>query len=242
MEIKLKLDNFEGPMDLLLHLIGKDELKIYDINISKLIDDYIVVIKEAKNDNLYIKVEFLKMASELLEIKSLSILNKKEKKEKEDDLEQKILEYKMFKDVSLKLKKLENEFNISHNRKVEQEIIKNLDNEIIAETEEMDMSKLTLSRIFNEYKNIFKKKEESILEEKMEINLEPTFSLEDGMKELESILIDKGKIYFAKLFKNDFSRIKIVSYFLAILELYKLNIIDIIEEDQILIQYKRVNI
>ena len=68
MEIKFKLDNFEGPLDLMLHLVEKKELNINSINISAIIDEYMEYIENAKNDNLAIKTEFLLMASELLEI------------------------------------------------------------------------------------------------------------------------------------------------------------------------------
>ena len=70
MDIVLKIDNFEGPLDLLLHLIEKKKLKISEIKISQIIDEYLGVLKEAQEENLHIKVEFLVTASELLEIKA----------------------------------------------------------------------------------------------------------------------------------------------------------------------------
>lgn len=65
MDIVLKIDNFEGPLDLLLHLIEKKKLKISEIKISQIIDEYLGVLKEAQEENLHIKVEFLVTASEL---------------------------------------------------------------------------------------------------------------------------------------------------------------------------------
>ena len=64
MDIVLKIDNFEGPLDLLLHLIEKKKLKISEIKISQIIDEYLGVLKEAQEENLHIKVEFLVTASE----------------------------------------------------------------------------------------------------------------------------------------------------------------------------------
>ena len=80
MELKVKLENFEGPLDLLLYLIEKDKLNIYDISISELIEKYLELIENAKEDNLNVKIEFLIMAAELLEMKSNLLLNKKGKK------------------------------------------------------------------------------------------------------------------------------------------------------------------
>ena len=79
--INVKIDNFEGPLDLLIHLIEKKQMKITEINISQIIDDYLNYIKQQKEENLKIKVEFLIMATDLIEIKAYSILNK-EKKQK----------------------------------------------------------------------------------------------------------------------------------------------------------------
>ena len=79
--IQIRIDNFEGPLDLLIHMIEKKKLKINEINISDIIDDYLQYINEQKNFNLKIKVEFLTMATELLEIKAYSILNQKKKEQ-----------------------------------------------------------------------------------------------------------------------------------------------------------------
>ena len=75
MELNFKLDNFEGPLELLLHLVESKEMSIYEISISKIIDEYLILISNLTENNVQIKVEFLVMAAELLEIKALSILN-----------------------------------------------------------------------------------------------------------------------------------------------------------------------
>ena len=85
--IQVKIDNFEGPLDLLIHLIEKNQMNIAEINISKIIDEYLEYLHEQENENLKIKVEFLVMATELLEIKTYSILNKEKKLEKIESLQ-----------------------------------------------------------------------------------------------------------------------------------------------------------
>ena len=74
-EVVLKLNNFEGPFDLLLNLIEKNKMKISDINISQLIDEYLEVLKVSKRENIEIKSDFIIIASELIEIKTLNLLN-----------------------------------------------------------------------------------------------------------------------------------------------------------------------
>ena len=95
--IQVKIDNFEGPMDLLLHLIEKKQMKISEINISQIIDDYLEYINKHKEENLKIKIEFLIMATDLIEIKAYSILNHEKKLETMEDLEKRIIEYKILK-------------------------------------------------------------------------------------------------------------------------------------------------
>ena len=224
MELKFKLDNFEGPLDLILHLVEKKELNINSINMSAIIDEYMEYIENAKNDNLFIKTEFLLMASELLEIKALSVLNKKEKEEKEENLEQKILEYKKFKELAEKLSELEQEYNIPY--------IKS--GEVFEKTEstEIDLSTLTMQRLFEEYKKYIaeEKKEEMI------INTEPLFSVEDGVIEVREKLIIKKKMEFSELLSNNYTRVKIIALFLALLDLYRNGEIEISGEGSIIIE------
>ena len=98
--IQIKIENFEGPLDLLLHLIEKKKMDINSINISQIIDDYLSYIHTQKGLNLKIKVEFLIMATDLIEIKAYSILNQEKKSERIEDLEKRIIEYKIFKEIS----------------------------------------------------------------------------------------------------------------------------------------------
>ena len=103
----IKIDNFEGPLDLLCHLIDKNKMNIYDINLSQVTDQYIDYLKEQENLNLEIASEFLVMASTLLFLKSKNLLPKQEETEEElteEELIRRIIEYKKFKEISKKLK------------------------------------------------------------------------------------------------------------------------------------------
>ena len=224
MEIQFKLENFEGPLDLLIHLVEKNELNINEISISKIIDEYLLYIESAKEEKLSVKTEFLLMASELLEIKALSVLNKKEKEEKIEDLEFRIREYKKYKELSEQLSEYEKEYNISYTK----------DGEIFekSESQEIDISSLTLQRIFDEYKKFFYEEKR----EEMKINVEPIFSVKEGIDEITQKLGSDKKLIFSSLLAKNYSRIKIVALFLAILELYRNGIIDIISEENIQIE------
>lgn len=226
MEIKFKLDNFEGPLDLMLHLVEKKELNINSINISAIIDEYMAYIENAKTDNLFIKTEFLLMASELLEIKALSILNKKEKEEKEENLEQRILEYKRFKELAEKLSELEQEYNIPYTKS----------GEVFEKSEnmEIDLSTLTMKRLFEEYKKYITEEKK----EEMKINTEPLFSIEDGVIEVRERLAEEKTIEFSSLLNMNYSRVKIIALFLALLDLYRNGEIEISGENKIVIEYR----
>lgn len=129
--VTLKIDNFEGPLDLLLHLIDKKELEIAKIKISQLIDEYLSFLSNLKRENLSIKVEFLIIASELLEIKALSILNMREREKREEELGKRLQEYKFYKDITVKIRELENEFNIPYTREEGKRIKKFLPRSLI---------------------------------------------------------------------------------------------------------------
>ena len=103
----VKINNFEGPLDLLCHLIDKNKMNIYDIALSQITDQYIEYLKEQEKLNLEIASEFLVMASTLLYLKSKSLLPKQEEEEEEiteEELIRRIIEYKKFKEISKVLK------------------------------------------------------------------------------------------------------------------------------------------
>ncbi len=215
-DLSIKLDNFEGPMELLLHLVEAKEMSIYEIQISKVIDEYLLILSEMKENNIHIKVEFLVMASELLEIKALSILNFKKKLEKEKNLEQKLIDYKVIKYLAKDIEKLENECNLPFKRK-------GLDIKL-DDYREIDLSKLSLKLVFETYYNVLKESEEK---EVMEINIEESYSLTEEM----NFIIEKIKIVkelsYDKIFEEAKSRLHLVYIFLAVLELYREKIIEV---------------
>ena len=221
--IKIKTENFEGPLDLLIHLIEKKKMDINAINISQIIDDYLSYIHSQKELNLKIKVEFLIMATDLIEIKAYSVLNRDKKIEKIENLEKKIIEYRLFKEISELFSKYENPYNISYTRTG----MKSIENEI-----EYDISSLTLDNLFKSLKNLINSNKKNKPEEQMLLNLEEdTYSTEDAYKEIFEIITANNEIEFNRLLKNKFSKVRIVTLFLCILDMFKNGEIDIIVEN-----------
>ncbi|QUB96405.1 ScpA family protein [Leptotrichia sp. oral taxon 221] len=222
--IQVKIDNFEGPLDLLIHLIEKNQMNIAEINISKIIDEYLEYLHEQENENLKIKVEFLVMATELLEIKTYSILNKEKKLEKIESLERRIKEYKIFKEISELFSKYEKEYNISYSRTGSQSVT-----EAVIE---YDISSLTMENLFKSFKQLLKNNEKK--EEKLSLNLEEEFSINDAYNEIKLILENKNLqengINFNELLKNNFTKSRIVTMFLCVLDMFKNGNIDIIPQ------------
>ena len=209
-EVIVKLNNFEGPFDLLLNLIEKNKMKISDINISQLIDEYLEVLKVSKRENIEIKSDFIIIASELIEIKTLNLLNLDKDKEKETNLRRRLEEHKIFKEVIPKVAKLEKEFNISYSRGESKRVIKKI-------VKDYDLTSLTTDDIFEVYKKYF----DSIdMSEVMELNLMKQYDIKEVM---DNILM---KVYSKKwliddLFLEAENKLHLIYIFLAILELYK---------------------
>ena len=103
----IKIENFEGPLDLLCHLIDESQMDIYDVNINEITDQYIEYLRAMEELDLEITSEFLIMASNLLYIKSKKLLPRQEEQEEmlsEEELIQRIIDYKKYKEISKKLK------------------------------------------------------------------------------------------------------------------------------------------
>ena len=226
--IQIKIENFEGPLDLLIHLIEKKKMDINSINISQIIDDYLNYIHTQKGLNLKIKVEFLIMATDLIEIKAYSILNRDKKIEKIENLEKKIIEYQLFKEISELFSKYENEYNVPHTRTGTE----SMGNEII----EYDISSLNLDNLFKSLNNLINSKmmKKDNLGERMILNLEDdNYSTEEAHNEISEIIKEDRKVEFNHLLKNKFSKSRIVTLFLCILDMFKNGEIDIIVEENI---------
>lgn len=217
---KLKLENFEGPLDLLCHLIDKNKMDIYDINLSEITDQYIDYINKMEKMNLEVTSEFLVMASTLLYLKSKNLLPSQVEDEKElteEELLQRIIEYKKYKEITKKLKEMyenNNKIVCKLPEKIElpkQNVEVNYEKQKIAEIYSQIIAK-NASRLNQNAKNIEK------------IAITDTYTVTDKVKEMFRELLHHKKFVFNNLFPNKkCSKPEIVTAFTGLLELSRKN-------------------
>lgn len=212
----VKLDNFEGPLDLLCHLIDKNKMDIYDVKISDIADQYIQYINELESYNLEIASEFLVMASTLLYLKSKSLLPKTVEDEAElteEELLQRIIEYKKYKEISNKFKDMYNTYS-KRFYKLPEKI------ELPKQTIE---AKYTQEDIVNSYKNLIEKNEKKINQNKdniQKIAIMENITVASKVKDIFRELIKKPKFIFNKLFTlSKCNKQEVVTAFSGLLEL-----------------------
>lgn len=221
MEIIVRLDNFEGPLDLLLHLIDRKKLKIQEVNILQLIDEYIEIIKNQQERNLELKVEFIYIATELLEIKALEIIKSQQREEKERELKRRLEDYKIIKGVSEEIASLQKEHNISYSREEGRRITKK-------PSREYNLKNLKQMDLFQEYHKFIEKMEPEFLT----LELDRNYSLEAEIKKIY-IWVSGAKIPLTEIFQKAQNRQHLIYLFLAILEMYKDGVIEIDSEMRI---------
>lgn len=222
MPLDVKTLNFQGPFDLLLHLIKKNEMDIYDIKIYEITSQYLQHLGELKEMDLEITSEFIVMAATLIEIKSKMLLPKDKKVVEEEDEEdprneliEKLLEYKRFKIISEFLKS--NEIGLMFAKKAE--IIQEPERDVKDMFKDISLGQLLI--IYNELVDRFKDKmnTENILEKIIPLDV---YTVEDKMLSLKEILLLKEKTSFKVIAESCLSKIEIVVTFLALLELVRL--------------------
>lgn len=212
----IKLENFEGPLDLLCTLIEKNKMNIYDINLNEITDQYIDYINKMEEMNLEITSEFLIMASTLLYLKSKNLLpNKKEDEEEitEEELIRRIIEYKKYKDITAKLK---SNFEMFSNR-----VFKSAENILLPKQKiEVQYDNTTIPSI---YSDLVTRNEEKINKNAKNIEkiaITENYTVTSKLKEMFRELIKHKRFVFNKLFSvNAHSKNEVVTAFSGLLEL-----------------------
>ena len=216
----LKLENFEGPLDLLCHLIDKNKMDIYDINLSEITDQYISYLKEQEKLNLEIASEFLVMASTLLYFKSKKLLPKQEEEEEEiteEELIKRIIEYKKFKEISKKLK--ENYTSFSKRYFKNQENIKLPKQKI-----EKNYNKNAIPDIYQKIWNKNKEKINLNAKNIEKIAITDNYTVASKVKEMFRVLVKQKRFVFNRLFSlKQHNKQEVVTAFSGLLELSRRN-------------------
>ncbi len=236
MALSVKLEVFEGPLDLLLHLIDKNKIDIYDIPIVEITEQYLDYIKKMETEDMNVMSEFLVMAATLLDIKCKMLLPKEvnEEGEEEDpraELVQKLLEYKMYKYMSYELRDRQVDAEKNYFR------AQHLPKEVAAYRQPVDYEELIGDMNLNKLHEIFK----SMMKRQID-KIDPIRS-QYGNIEKDEVDMDAKTVYiedyvrnhktfsFRKLLEKQHSKMEVIVTFLVILEMMKIGKICIAQEE-----------
>ncbi len=235
-KLEFKINEFEGPLDLLLHLIEKNKFNIFDIPIVEITEQYLDYVNAMEESDLDIMSEFLVMAATLISIKAKMLLPKEEKDEPEEEdpraeLVRRLLEYKMYKYASYELKDMEIDANRAYYKRPSiPEEVKEYKEEIDPATIVGDITLARLSEIFNQ---IMKRTVDRVdpIRSKFGTIEKEEIRIEDKMEEIKNTMKGLKGINFRTLLEIQASRINVIVTFLAVLELMKVGSIAIRQEN-----------
>lgn len=235
MGIPVKLQAFEGPLDLLLHLIDKNKVNIYDIPIVEITKQYLAYIQQMEKEDLNIMSEFLVMAATLIDIKSKMLLPREINEEGDEtdprqELVEKLIEYKMYKYMAYELK----------DRQIDAEKflfkVPTIPKEIEEYNEPVNVEELldglSLARLHSIFKSIIRKQENKIdpIRSRFGKIEKEEVSLSEKIEYIKAIATENKKFSFRKLLEEQCSKMEVIVTFLAILELMKTGLIAISQE------------
>ncbi|MGI6019622.1 MAG: segregation and condensation protein A [Marvinbryantia sp.] len=236
MGISVKLQEFEGPLDLLLHLIDKNKVSIFDIPIVEITNQYMEYIHGMETSDMSVMSEFLVMAATLLDIKSRMLLPAEEDEKGEEidpraELVERLLEYKLYKYMSYELRdRQEDAAKAAYKEPT-------MPPEVLAYREPVDTQALlkgvTLANLNAVFQDVMKRQESRMDPvrskfgnvEKEEVNLEETIT------HVEKYIARHPKCSFRSLLKNQKNKMQVIITFLTILELMKIGKIEIQQEE-----------
>ena len=223
MDIKLK--DFEGPLDLLLHLVSKYQMDIYDVPITEVIEQYLAYISTLQAMRLEVAGEYMVMASQLMLIKSRKLLPKvAEVTDLEDDLEQDLLsqieEYRKF-------KLLGEQLEVKHQERAQ--YYSKAPTELVYEDAELVHDKTTID-LFLAFSNLLAKKKEEFSQSHTTI-LRDEYKIEDMMVIVREALVEGQQLRLQDLFKETKDLQEVITLFLATLELIKTQEILLIQKE-----------
>ena len=227
---QIKLPQFEGPFDLLLFFIERDELDIYNIPITRLTNDFLTYIHTLETLNIELASEFILFVSTLMRIKAKMLLPRKEldahgnEIDPRSELVDKILEYKRFKEASEIMATLEADRLMQQKRGNIREELGKINEEFSEGTE---MQTVTMYKLLQAYEKVIKRLNER-LDKPQHVVVKYNYSLEGQRDFLITEVKDKKRVPFEVLFMNCVNRIHAIFNFLAMLELIQQNFLNIL--------------
>lgn len=235
-KLEFKINAFEGPLDLLLHLIDKNKFNIFDIPIVEITEQYLDYLNRMQEENLDVMSEFLVMAATLISIKAKMLLPKEEKEEEEEEdpraeLVRRLLEYKMYKYASLELKDMNLDAEKNYYKPA------TIPKEILEYREEIDpadvIGDVTLAKLNEIFSQVMKRTVDRVdpVRSKFGTIEKDEVRIEDKMEEIRSGIRGLKGINFRTLLEVQASKINIIVTFMAILELMKVGDITIRQDE-----------
>ena len=236
-EINIRLDAFEGPLDLLYHLIEKNEIDIYDIPIASLTEQYMAYLEAAEDRDMDGMSEFLLMAATLLEIKSKMLLPKPKTEEEEgpdprEELVQRLLEYKKIKDATETLREREEDAALVFYKEADASVEKLKERE----PQELDeiLQGITLDDLHTAFLQVMARQETKVDRVRSSFRSVPKdlFTVSEKMEYIRDLLILRphGTTAFHTIFRENAGKMEKVVTFLALLELIKQKEVQITQE------------
>ena len=219
--MNLQLEDFEGPFDLLLHLVRVSKMDIYTINIKDIIDQYVAFIKSVPREDLDSSSEYLVLSSELIHLKSKMLVNKTEEEENnddefslksEEDLRDKLIEYERYKNMCETFRSLE-ENRADYYTKIPENL-----QEFVEDDEKIINSDVTLDDLLAAFQEMQKRVNfQKPLTTKI---MKKEYSVKERIREIRSLLKAKKKMEFSELF-DILTKENVVVTFLSLLDMSK---------------------
>ncbi len=226
---EIKLPQFEGPFDLLLFFIERDELDVYDIPIRKITDDFLAYLQQAEAMNIELASEFILVAATLMRIKAKLLLPRKDLDEQgneidpREELVQKLLEYKQFKAVVDEMQTMEEErMKIFSRGNIQRDLIQ------LSEVSgnDAELHSLTLFKLFNAFQGVLKRLEDEKNKPQHTVIRYP-YTIEETKERLLTTLSKQDYSAFDSVFHHCENRIHAIFNFLALLELIQQSLIEL---------------
>ena len=230
MSYEIRIENFEGPLDLLLHLIKKNEMDIYDIQVAEITGQYLAILDTMKNLNLDVAGEFLLMAATLLHIKSKFLLPLSDDDDLDDDeidpraeLVRRLLEYQKYKDAGNTLDQRPRLSREVFARKFHSPELAKL-----AEQDEGEMLEVGVFELVEAFQRLLKETSDPVIHE---VNVE-RISVADRVNTILTMLSGRKDLGFNEIFVEKPDRQMVVVTFIAMLELVRLRLVRLMQNDR----------
>ncbi len=226
----IRIDAFEGPFDLLLFFIERDELDIYDIPIAKIADDFLAYVHTMESLNIDLASEFILVAATLMRIKAKMLIPRKDLDEQGNEIDpreeliQRLLEYKAYKDVTDELRRKEESRSLSFPRGNVEVELQSLAEVALADAE---LESLTLYRLMQAFRRVMERFEYARLHPVHTI-IKYSYTVQEEQTSINNKLQVKPRLDFEDIFSHSENRIHAIITFLALLELINNQVVRIL--------------